>query len=43
MVDEVLGAVDVLCSFDSLGPWPDSHEIRAVGGQVKYVYTVTVM
>ena len=43
VVDEVLGAVDVLCSFDSLGPWPDSHEIRAVGGQVKYVYTVTVM
>lgn len=43
VIDEVLGAVDVLCSFDSLGPWPDSHEIRVVSGEVRYVYTVTVM
>lgn len=43
VIDEVLGAVDVLCSFDSLGPWPDSHEVRVVGGEVRYVYTVTVM
>lgn len=43
VIDEVLGSVDVLCSFDSLGPWPDSHEVRVVGGEVRYVYTVTVM
>lgn len=43
VIDEVLGAVDVLCSFDSLGPWPDSHEVRVVGGEVRYVYTVTVL
>lgn len=43
VIDEVLGSVDVLCQFDSLGPWPDSHEIRMVGGSVRYVYTVTVM
>ncbi|SPO01453.1 uncharacterized protein DNG_04126 [Cephalotrichum gorgonifer] len=42
-IDEVLGSVDVLCSFDSLGPWPDSHEIRVEGGKVRYVYTVTLM
>ncbi|PKS05945.1 hypothetical protein jhhlp_007778 [Lomentospora prolificans] len=43
VIDEVLGSVDVLCQFDSLGPWPDSHEIRVVDGAVRYVYTVTVM
>ncbi|KAI1122244.1 hypothetical protein F5Y10DRAFT_78115 [Nemania abortiva] len=43
VIDEVAGSVDVLCSFDSLGPWPDSHEIRLEGGKVKYVHTVTVM
>lgn len=43
VIDEVLGSVDVLCQFDSLGPWPDSHEIRVKGGAVRYVYTVTVM
>lgn len=28
VIDETLGSVDVLCQFDSLGAWPDSHEIR---------------
>jgi hypothetical protein len=43
VIDEVMGSVDVLCQFDSLGAWPDSHEIRIVDGKVKYVHTVTVM
>ena len=43
VIDEVLGSVDVLCSFDSLGPWPDSHEIRVENGKVKYVHTVTLL
>ncbi|KAK7953683.1 hypothetical protein PG996_014575 [Apiospora saccharicola] len=43
VIDEVVGSVDVLCEFSSLGAWPDSHEIRIVDGQVKYVHTITVM
>lgn len=43
VIDEEMGSVDVLCQFDSLGAWPDSHEIRVVAGKVKYVHTVTVM
>jgi hypothetical protein len=43
VIDEVMGSVDVLCQFDSLGAWPDSHEIRVEGGKVRYVHTVTVM
>ncbi|PVH69217.1 hypothetical protein DL98DRAFT_179290 [Cadophora sp. DSE1049] len=42
VIDEVVGSVDVLCSFDSLGDMPDSHEIRLDSGKVKYVHTVTV-
>lgn len=42
VIDEVNGSVDVLCSFDSLGSLPDSHEIRVEDGKVKYVHTVTV-
>jgi hypothetical protein len=42
VIDETIGSVDVLCSFDSLGNLPDSHEIRVVEGKVKYVHTVTV-
>ncbi|KAB5540337.1 hypothetical protein GE09DRAFT_1037575 [Coniochaeta sp. 2T2.1] len=42
VVDETVGSVDVLCSFDSLGSLPDSHEIRVEGGKVKYVHTITV-
>jgi hypothetical protein len=42
IIDETVGSVDVLCSFDSLGSLPDSHEIRVVDGKVKYVHTVTV-
>lgn len=43
VIDEVVGSVDVLCSFDSLGNMPDSHEIRVEEGKVKYVHTVTVL
>ncbi|EAQ84355.1 hypothetical protein CHGG_08369 [Chaetomium globosum CBS 148.51] len=42
VIDEVVGSVDVLCSFDALGSLPDSHEIRVEDGKVKYVHTVTV-
>ncbi|RDL36893.1 Uncharacterized protein BP5553_06245 [Venustampulla echinocandica] len=42
VIDETIGSVDVLCAFDSLGDMPDSHEIRMVGGKVKYVHTITV-
>lgn len=42
VVDTTVGSVDVLDSFDSLGDMPDSHEIRAVDGKVRYVITVTV-
>ncbi|KAL2167451.1 hypothetical protein VTG60DRAFT_1202 [Thermothelomyces hinnuleus] len=42
VIDEVVGSVDVLCSFDALGSLPDSHEIRIEDGKVKYVHTVTV-
>lgn len=42
VIDETLGSVDVLCNFDSLGNYADSHEIRVENGAVKYVHTVTV-
>lgn len=42
VIDEVMGSVDVLCAFNSLGNMPDSHEIRVEGGKVKYVHTITV-
>lgn len=43
VIDEVLGSVDVLCSFDALGDMPDSHEVRVEAGKVKYVHTITVL
>ncbi|PVH99655.1 hypothetical protein DM02DRAFT_710646 [Periconia macrospinosa] len=43
VIDEEMGSVDVLCEFSSLGPWPDSHEIRVIDGKVKYVHTITVL
>ena len=43
MIDEVQGSVDVLCQFDSLGTMPDSHEIKVIDGQVKYVHTITAL
>lgn len=42
VVDEVLRAVDVLGSFNSLGSWLDSNEVSVVAGQAKYVLTVTI-
>lgn len=43
VIDETIGSVQVSCQFDSLGPWPDSHEIRVEEGRVRYVHTVTVL
>jgi hypothetical protein len=43
VIDETIGSVQVSCQFDSLGPWPDSHEIRVEEGKVRYVHTVTVL
>ena len=43
MIDEVQWSVDVLCQFDSLGTMPDSHEIKVIDGQVKYVHTITAL
>jgi len=43
VIDDIIGSVDVLCMFSSLGNMPDSHEIRLVDGKVKYVHTVTVL
>jgi len=43
VIDETMGSVQISCQFDSLGAWPDSHEIRVEGGKVRYVHTVTVM
>lgn len=43
VIDEVVGSVDVLCQFDSLGTMPDSHEIRVIDGKVKYVHTITAL
>ena len=43
VIDETVGSVQISCQFDSLGAWPDSHEIRVKGGMVRYVHTVTVM
>ncbi|SPQ26323.1 e8f89b99-fc6d-4b16-83ea-962eb1901f0a [Thermothielavioides terrestris] len=34
VIDEVVGSVDILCSFDALGSLPDSHEIRVEEGKV---------
>ena len=42
VIDETVGSVDVLCSFDSLGNYPDTHEIRVIDGKLKYVHTITV-
>ncbi len=42
VIDETIGSVDVLCAFNSIGNYPDSHEIRVEGGKVKYVHTITV-
>ncbi|CAG8953805.1 hypothetical protein HYFRA_00006697 [Hymenoscyphus fraxineus] len=43
VIDETVGSVEVLCSFESLDPgMPDSHEIRVEDGKVRYVHTVTV-
>ncbi|KAK3390721.1 hypothetical protein B0H63DRAFT_466332 [Podospora didyma] len=42
VIDETIGSVDILCSFQAVGNYPDSHEVRVEAGKVKYVHTVTV-
>jgi hypothetical protein len=40
VIDEMIGSVDVLCSFG--GSMPDSHEFRLESGQLHMVHTITV-
>jgi hypothetical protein len=40
VIDETVGAVDVMLSFEGL---PDSHEFRIESGKLRYVHTITVM
>ncbi|KAK2074888.1 hypothetical protein P8C59_009058 [Phyllachora maydis] len=42
VIDETVGSVNILCEFTTLGNTPDSHEIRIIDGQIKYVQTVTL-
>jgi len=46
VVDEVLGTVEVLCTFGAGGPGagsgaPDSHLFRVENGKLRYVHTLT--
>ncbi|KAK1763010.1 hypothetical protein QBC33DRAFT_500132 [Phialemonium atrogriseum] len=43
VVDEEMGAVNVLCTMSVMGNAPDSHEFRLVGGKLRYVHTITIM
>ncbi|CAG8975492.1 hypothetical protein HYALB_00004811 [Hymenoscyphus albidus] len=38
VVDEILGAVDVMCTFASSA---DTHEFRVEGGRLRFVHTMT--
>lgn len=40
VIDETIGAVDVMMSFADL---PDSHDFRVEGGKLRYVHTMTVV
>jgi hypothetical protein len=45
-VDEVLGTVQVYCTFGTGGPGggsgaPDSHLFRVENGKLRYVHTLT--
>ncbi len=40
VIDETVGAVDVMMTFASL---PDSHEFRVEGGKLRFVHTMSVM
>jgi len=42
IIDGDLGAVNVLCSFTSVGDIPDSHEFRIEVGKIRYVNTITL-
>jgi hypothetical protein len=46
VVDEVLGTVQVFCTFGAGGPGggsgaPDSHLFRVENGKLRYVHTLT--
>lgn len=41
IVDDVLGTVDVLCTFGAGGGAPDSHMFHLVSGKLRYVHTLT--
>lgn len=43
VIDETIGAVSVLCKFETMDDAPDSHEIRLENGKLRYVHTMTVM
>jgi hypothetical protein len=41
VIDEELGAVDVMLDFGGAGGLPDSHEFRVESGKLRYVHTIT--
>ncbi|KAF8861881.1 hypothetical protein BDZ45DRAFT_703189 [Acephala macrosclerotiorum] len=43
VVDESMGCVSVLCTFQCMRNAPDSHEFRLADGKPRYVHTMTVM
>ncbi|KAH8881446.1 hypothetical protein GQ53DRAFT_888118 [Thozetella sp. PMI_491] len=43
VVDETMGSVNILCTFQTMRNAPDSHELRLVDGKLRYVHTMTVM
>lgn len=43
VIDETVGAVSVLCKFETMRGAPDSHEFRLESGKLRYVHTITVM
>ena len=43
VIDETVGAVNVLCRFQTMRNAPDSHEFRLEKGKLRYVHTMTVM
>lgn len=42
VVDETVGAVDVMLRFGGENGAPDSHQFRVQGGRLRFVHTITV-
>ena len=42
VIDETVGSVNVLLTFETMSNAPDSHEFRVEGGKIRYVHTMTV-